>query len=614
MIHRNIIVTIAAGLLSSVAVAQGGPPPGYNWIQNPANGHSYALTQAKSWTDVRAEAATLGSDVIFADILDQSEQDWVNTTFLGSLGVDPNIWIGLSDQSHEGLFRWESGEALAWENWLPGQPDNAGDEDFVHINSPGQWNDNRVSGGSGGFPGLLEYIPSLDADQDGLTDLQESSLGTDSRDQDSDDDGLSDGEEVNSNRVDTRWIQGPNGNYYRLAPASSWSQASSAARAQGYELTSVQDQAEAEWLADTYGAVSGGFWIGLSDFLGNYTWSDGDPSTFRRWATGEPNAANSPAGVFVGGPSAAEPGYWYTNAFGAGSYLAVWEAPGPDAPMTATDPLNWDTDGDGLGDGQEDGLDQVIWDGDLDGDGIPDVGGTDLAFFVPDADPGTTTDPLNLDSDNDGLADGAEDLDGDGARGASETDPSNFDTDGDQLPDGLELGLTAGTLDTDGNVFIADADPLTTTNPTLRDTDSGGVEDGIEDQNRDGGVDTWETDPNDPGDEAFAVYFSGIFPGGKVHIEVWNAAPLETIIPAYSLKGPGPSPTGIGINVDLTRPITLMDPFLSDASGRASVDRLPVPASAPPGLPVWMQAVEVPISGNLQPRASNPVLIPIGAN
>ena len=62
------------------------------------------------------------------------------------------------------------------------------------------------------------------------------------------------------------------------------------------------------------------------------------------------------------------------------------------------------------------------------------------------------------------------------------------------------------------------------------------------------------------------------------------------------------------------RPITLMDPFLSDAAGRASVDRLPVPASAPLGLPVWMQAVEVPISGNLQPRASNPVLIPIGAN
>jgi hypothetical protein len=458
-----------------------------------------------------------------------------------------------------------------------------------------------------------ENLFEPDADQDGLSDFAEATLGTDPFDQDTDDDGLSDGEEVNTTRPDTRWLQGPNGHYYRLAPAATWSQASAAARAQGYELTSVQDEAEAIWLSDTFGDVGDGFWIGLNDFLGSYTWSDGDPSTYRRWAAGEPNAANSPAGVFVGGPSAAEPGYWYTSAFGAGPYLAVWEALGPDAPMTATDPLNWDTDGDGLGDGQEDGLDQVIWDGDLDGDGIPDVGGTDLAFFVPDADPGTTTDPLNLDSDNDGLADGAEDLDGDGATNAVETDPSNFDTDGDQLPDGLELGLTSGTLDTDGNVFIADADPLTTTNPTLRDTDTGGVDDGVEDQNRDGGVDTWETDPNDGGDEALAFYVSNLHPGQKVHFEVYGALPRTTIVPAYSVRGPGPTALGIGITVDLTPPITALPPLLSGSDGRASWDGPPVPATVPIGTSVWFQLVEVPL-GAAGLRVSNPILLPIGSN
>ena len=138
--------------------------------------------------------------------------------------------------------------------------------------------------------------------------------------------------------------------------------------------------------------------------------------------------------------------------------------------------------------------------------------------------------------------------------------------------------------------------------------------DGVEDHDRNGAVDTWDTDPNDPGDEALGVYFSGIFPGGKVHIEVWNAAPLETIIPAYSLKGPGPTPTGLGLSVDLSKPIVSMDPFLTDASGRASVDRLPIPASAPIGLPVWMQAVEISLNSSAAPRKSNPVLIPIGAN
>ena len=215
--------------------------------------------------------------------------------------------------------------------------------------------------------------------------------------------------------------------------------------------------------------------------------------------------------------------------------------------------------------------------------------------------------PVDLDSDDDGISD-------DDEVGLWGTDPAKYDSDGDGLGDGLELGFTSGTTDTNPLFFVPDTDPLTTTDPLNADSDGGGAVDGAEDHDGNGAVDTWDTDPNDPGDEAFAVYFSGIFPDGKVHIEVWNATPLETIIPAYSLAGPGPSPTGVGINVDLTRPITLMDPFLSDASGRASVDRLPIPPNAPVGLPVWMQAVEVPISGNLQPRASNPVLIPIGAN
>ena len=214
--------------------------------------------------------------------------------------------------------------------------------------------------------------------------------------------------------------------------------------------------------------------------------------------------------------------------------------------------------------------------------------------------------PVDADTDDDGILDTDE-------VAIYGTNPAIFDTDGDQLSDGLELGFTSGTSDTNPLMFVPDSDPLTITNPLEPDSDFGGVPDGQEDHDHNGAVDPWDTDPNNGADESFVAYFSGIIPGGKVHIEVWGATPFETIIPAYSLKGPGPSPTGLGILVDLSRPITLMDPFLSDAEGRASVDRLPVPNSAPLGLPVWMQAVEVPLSNNLQPRASNPVLIPIGS-
>ncbi|MCP4814539.1 MAG: C-type lectin domain-containing protein, partial [Planctomycetaceae bacterium] len=147
----------------------------------------------------------------------------------------------------------------------------------------GAWND--VSNAAV-YPAILEWMP--DTDQDGLLDeVEDFNFNgvvdpgeTDPLDQDSDDDGLSDGEEVETLRQDTRWIQSPSGDFYRLAPADTWSQARAAAVAQGYDLTSIQDQAEADWLYSTFGDINDGFWIGLNDFSGIFEWSDGSPVNY----------------------------------------------------------------------------------------------------------------------------------------------------------------------------------------------------------------------------------------------------------------------------------------------------------------------------------------------
>ncbi|TNF34625.1 MAG: hypothetical protein EP329_07025, partial [Deltaproteobacteria bacterium] len=174
--------------------------------------------------------------------------------------------------------------------------------------------------------------------------------------------------------------------------------------------------------------------------------------------------------------------------------------------VTGLDPLDPDTDGDGLPDGLELGVTEPIPGGISDGDGVPFLG-TDPEIFVPDADPATTTDPTDDDTDDDGLIDGNEDADHDGAvsntlggtgtAGEGETDPNDPDTDNDGLFDGLELGLTAPQgNDTDPNVFVADGDPTTTTDPLDADTDDGSVDDGVEDTDHDGVVDDGERDPN----------------------------------------------------------------------------------------------------------------------
>jgi hypothetical protein len=79
-----------------------------------------------------------------------------------------------------------------------------------------------------------------------------------------------------------------------------------------------------------------------------------------------------------------------------------------------TDPALFDTDGDGLGDGQELGMTDATVTAD-----------TDLSVFKEDRDPSTTTDPLNADTDGGGIDDGHEDQDKNGAFSTWETNPND---------------------------------------------------------------------------------------------------------------------------------------------------------------------------------------------
>ena len=85
-----------------------------------------------------------------------------------------------------------------------------------------------------------------------------------------------------------------------------------------------------------------------------------------------------------------------------------------------TDPCNIDSDGDGIQDGTELGISEPVTDPDGDGPLL----GTDTDVFIPDADPATTTDPLNPDTDGDGLTDGEEDTNHNGRVDPGETDPN----------------------------------------------------------------------------------------------------------------------------------------------------------------------------------------------
>ncbi|WP_437756186.1 DUF3344 domain-containing protein [Sorangium sp. So ce1389] len=181
-----------------------------------------------------------------------------------------------------------------------------------------------------------------------------------------------------------------------------------------------------------------------------------------------------------------------------------------DGGATKTSPVDVDTDDGGVRDGQEDiNLDGAVDAGETDpndGDDDLPIDDTDGDGLVDELEDLIGSDPEDADSDDDGVVDGQEpnfsdDHDGDGL--INVLDP---DSDGDGLFDGTELGLPCDNPATDAGAGTCtpDADPDTLTYPLDPDTDDGGVSDGVEDANHDGAIDEGETDPRDPADDVVA--------------------------------------------------------------------------------------------------------------
>lgn len=139
---------------------------------------------------------------------------------------------------------------------------------------------------------------------------------------------------------------------------------------------------------------------------------------------------------------------------------------------------------------------------------IPTFTDTDADGLSDDEELALGTNPMDRDSDDDGVDDNQEgcsdpsacaapdpggDADGDGIINAM--DP---DSDGDGLFDGTEAGRDCSGTDTKvaAGFCVPDADMgATKTDPLIADTDGGGIKDGSEDINLNGAMDAGETDP-----------------------------------------------------------------------------------------------------------------------
>jgi hypothetical protein len=119
---------------------------------------------------------------------------------------------------------------------------------------------------------------------------------------------------------------------------------------------------------------------------------------------------------------------------------------------------------------------------------------------------------------------------------SGETNPCSADSDGDGIQDGVELGIVTPIADPDGAgpmegtdtaVFIADADPTTTTDPTNPDTDGDGYSDGAEDLNFNGQLDAGESDPNSEASRPRSV---------QVPLPLWSLLLLALLLGGIGMR------------------------------------------------------------------------------
>uniref|UniRef100_A0AAV2LW08 C-type lectin domain-containing protein n=1 Tax=Knipowitschia caucasica TaxID=637954 RepID=A0AAV2LW08_KNICA len=74
--------------------------------------------------------------------------------------------------------------------------------------------------------------------------------------------------------------------YFRITSLKSWSDSQSYCRQNYQDLATIQTSAETQAVKDLLPSSSSIVWIGL--YRVSWRWSDGSPSAFRSWSTGEP--------------------------------------------------------------------------------------------------------------------------------------------------------------------------------------------------------------------------------------------------------------------------------------------------------------------------------------
>ena len=450
--------------------------------------HNYLLcSDTVTWTEARDFCRSFNGDL--TTINDYFENNWIHNQTGNNI-----LWIGLYDPGQDGKWNWSHGSLASYIRWDPAQPDNTGTENCGEIWfwNLGRWND-ALCGNTQGFvceDGFHSHPLIPDLDDDGLPDGEEiNTHGTEPNMPDTDLDGLDDGYETANLCLDPL-----------TGDTAQDGDVDGLTNLEEYNLGS--DPCDPD--SDGDGMPDG--WENLYycvDIMADDSVLDADTDTISNLV--EYGYGSDPCNPDTDGDNM--PDQW-EDAFACMDITIDDSTSDPDGDFllnigeynAGADPCDPDTDNDTLPDGWENAYPCIDV---LTGDSLSDPD-TDTLLTITEY--GYGSDPCDPDTDGDNMPDQWEasfacmeitiddstsDPDGDTLDNIDEynagTDPCDPDTDNDTLPDGWENAYACIDALTGDSQSDPDADTILTiteyslnTNPCDNDTDTDGMPDDYE--------------------------------------------------------------------------------------------------------------------------------------
>uniref|UniRef100_A0AAV2LW10 C-type lectin domain-containing protein n=1 Tax=Knipowitschia caucasica TaxID=637954 RepID=A0AAV2LW10_KNICA len=193
----------------------------------------------KTWDDAREYCREHHKDLATVENTEEVKKLPIPSGHTAWIGLfdDPASWKQMTSESNS--WRWSSTRTTSpgqYQNWFSSEPQNAGGNQLCVFMQNGFWADEYCTS-------TFHFV---------CYRVQPSGLKE----------------------------------YFRITSLKSWSDSQSYCRQNYQDLATIQTSAENQAVKDLLPSSSSIVWIGL--YRVSWRWSDGSPSTFRWWSTGEP--------------------------------------------------------------------------------------------------------------------------------------------------------------------------------------------------------------------------------------------------------------------------------------------------------------------------------------